>query len=60
MANTPTGFLGHDVCFNETKTNTDENCQGPAMFLPQTNANFFMQVVSVANHSNNNDYDRIK
>lgn len=60
MANSATGFLEHDVCFNETKANSDADCTGSALSLPQTDASFFMQVVSVANHSANNTYNKVK
>jgi len=57
---TNTNFIEHDICLTESKTkDTHTNCQTPTVALPENQASFFMQVVSVANHDAAG-YDKVK
>jgi len=53
QANTNTNFLEHNVCFKE-KTTAATACPTPTKGIPEDTAQFFMQVVSVANHNTDN------
>lgn len=50
QVNTSGDFLEHDVCFKE-KTTGATACPTATKGIPEDTAQFFMQVVSVANHN---------